>query len=371
MKKSLLMTAVLCAFAGASHAQSNVTLYGVLDQSIGWQNNAGGKSLINTSSGAMQGSRWGLRGTEDLGGGLKAIFVLENGFDLGNGESLQGGRMFGRQAFVGLSSNDFGTLTLGRQYDALVDFVAPLTIASRGAGGIGAHYIDFDNLDNSHRANNAIKYTSANYGGFSFGGTVSPGGIAGKPGKNLVWSLGANYANGPLVVAAGYLRSKDPAFSVIPRITKNVFNLTGDATLVDMPGLHSNYRVAAGGASYTFGPARIGAVYSDARQDTTLAPLEMSQRAKTAEVNFGYQLTPSLSTGLGYGYTALRVLDKTRKYHQVSAGTSYALSKRTDVYLIAALQKASGDAARAALNGLAPSSTDKQVSARVGIRHKF
>lgn len=370
MKKTLLMAATLGAFAGTAQAQGSVTLYGVLDQSFGWQNNVGGKSLVNTSSGARQGSRWGLRGTEDLGGGLKAIFVLENGFDLGNGQALQGKRMFGRQAYVGLSSDTFGTLTLGRQYDALVDFVAPLTIAARSTGGIGAHVLDFDNLDNSHRANNAIKYTSANYGGLSFGGTISPGGIAGAPGKNLVWSLGANYANGPVVLAAAFLKSKDPTFSVLPNI-KDAGR--ADPTLVaaiDTLGVRSDYRVAAAGASYTFGPARIGAVYSDAKQDIGILSVDNSLRAKTAEINFGYQLTPALNTGLGYSYTTLRAADAKTRFHQVSLGTSYALSKRTDVYLIGAMQKTDKGTA-AMLNGLAPSSTDKQVSVRAGIRHRF
>ncbi|MGI4855508.1 MAG: porin [Janthinobacterium lividum] len=369
MKKSLLMAAMLSAFATAAHAQGSVTLYGVLDQSIGWQNNAGGKSLINTSSGAMQGSRWGLRGTEDLGNGLKVIFVLENGFDLGNGESLQGGRMFGRQSYVGLSSSEFGTLTLGRQYDMLVDFVSPLTVAARTTGGIGAHFLDMDNLDNSNRANNAIKYTSANYGGFSFGATVSPGGIAGSPGKNLVWSMGANYANGPLVLAAAYLKSKDPSFSALSGISKNLFGESNSNTLATLVSGKQDYRVAAAGASYTFGAARIGAVYSDAKQDmTVLSLVKMSVRAKTAEVNFSYQLTPALSTGLGYSYTMLHAGNKSR-IHQVSAGSSYALSKRTDLYLVGALQQASD--VNAALNGLAMSSTKKQASMRVGIRHKF
>jgi predicted porin len=77
--------------------------------------------------GTINGSRWGLRGAEDLGGGLKAIFVLENGFSVQNGRLAQDGREFGRQAYVGVGSTQFGTVTLGRQYDSLVDFVAPLS----------------------------------------------------------------------------------------------------------------------------------------------------------------------------------------------------------------------------------------------------
>jgi len=111
-------------------------------------------------------------------------------------------------------------------------------------------------------------------------------------------------------------------------------------------------------------------VYSDAKQDIDVLSAQKSLRAKTAEVNFGYQLTPALSTGLGYSYTMLRGSDAKNKYHQVSLGTSYALSKRTDVYLIGAVQKTDkGNVAT--LNGLDPSSTNKQVSVRAGLRHKF
>ena len=125
MKKSLLALVALGAFAGAAHAQSSVTLYGIIDEGFIFNNNAKGGHLYGLSSGVMQGSRFGLRGTEDLGGGLKAIFVLENGFDVNSGRLGQGGLMFGRQAYVGLSSQ-FGTVTLGRQYDSVVDYVGPL-----------------------------------------------------------------------------------------------------------------------------------------------------------------------------------------------------------------------------------------------------
>lgn len=133
MKKSFLALAVLTAFAGVAHAQSSVTLYGIIDEGFNVNTNAGGKHLYNLTSGVLQGSRFGLRGTEDLGGGLKAIFVLENGFDVNSGKLGQGGLMFGRQAYVGLSSQ-FGTVTLGRQYDSVVDYVGPWKLVINGAG---------------------------------------------------------------------------------------------------------------------------------------------------------------------------------------------------------------------------------------------
>ena len=98
----------------------------------------------------MSGSRWGLKGQEDLGGGLKAIFQLENGFDVGTGQLGQGGREFGRQAFVGVTGNSWGTVTLGRQYDPSVDMVQGIT-ADNYFGSIVATPGDVDNYDNTLR----------------------------------------------------------------------------------------------------------------------------------------------------------------------------------------------------------------------------
>ena len=101
MKKTLMVAALTGVFATAAHAQSSVTLYGLIDAGITYSNNQAGHSAWQATSGTVNGSRWGLRGSEDLGGGLKAIFTLENGFSIMNGTSKQSSRMFGRQAFVG------------------------------------------------------------------------------------------------------------------------------------------------------------------------------------------------------------------------------------------------------------------------------
>ncbi|WP_194722578.1 porin, partial [Noviherbaspirillum malthae] len=117
MKKSLIALAVLGTVAGASFAQTNVTVYGVADAGLARIDNG----RVNTTalqSGQQSGSRIGFRGTEDLGGGLSAIFTLENGFNIDDGTLGQGGRLFGRQAFVGLQGG-FGAVKLGRQYNPI------------------------------------------------------------------------------------------------------------------------------------------------------------------------------------------------------------------------------------------------------------
>lgn len=115
MKKTLLAFGALAAFSGAANAQSNVTLFGIVDAGVTYVNNDGGSKSVKLGSGNLQGSRWGLTGSEDLGGGTKAIFVLENGFSLNNGTLGQGGRMFGRQAYAGLSSATAGTSPVGEK----------------------------------------------------------------------------------------------------------------------------------------------------------------------------------------------------------------------------------------------------------------
>jgi predicted porin len=128
MKKSLIAMAVL-ASSGAAMAQSSVTLYGIVDAYVGSSKAAtvtavGGQFVADqtrqavVSSGGLNGSRWGLKGAEDLGGGMKAVFVLENGFNVDTGAAASSTSLFNRQAFVGLSSSSFGTVALGRQYGA-------------------------------------------------------------------------------------------------------------------------------------------------------------------------------------------------------------------------------------------------------------
>ncbi|WP_321916797.1 MULTISPECIES: porin [unclassified Paraburkholderia] len=394
MKKSLLALAALGAFAGVAHAQSSVTLYGIIDEGFNINTNSGGKHLYNLSSGVMQGSRFGLRGAEDLGGGLKAVFVLENGFDVNTGKLGQGGLMFGRQAYVGLSSSQFGTVTLGRQYDSVVDYVGPLEAGDQWGGYIAAHPQDLDNFNNAYRTNNTVKFTSVNYAGLTFGGTYSFGGQAGNFTANQIWSLGAGYNNGPLVLGVGYLNARTP------NATGGLFNNGGSAgasaalTATGNPvygGFASanTYQVIGAGGAYTFGAATFGVTYSNVSfrnlgaTSTSLFERGTNANFNNVEANIKYQFTPALLAGFAFDYTdgssvtrANGSSDGGAKYFQYALGTDYFLSKRTDVYLIGVYQHATGtdstgNSAVASINGLTPSSTNNVFTARVGIRHKF
>src|ERR1700733_4946714 len=150
MKKTLIIAGVMGAFAINAHAQSSVTLYGTLDAGLVYTNNQGGHNNWQQGSGTVSDTYFGLRGAEDLGGGLHAIFTLESGFNLNNGAFTENGSMFNRQAYVGLKSDQYGEITLGRQYDSMVDYLAPISAAGYGFGNnLAAHPFDNDNLDNT------------------------------------------------------------------------------------------------------------------------------------------------------------------------------------------------------------------------------
>jgi predicted porin len=143
MKKTLLALSAIALSPVAAHAQSSVTLYGVIAGNVTNANNVqtaatpaggrpkGGSQVAQLDSGTSgpSASRWGLKGVEDLGRNVKTLFVLENGYSINNGALGQGGAIFGRQAWVGIAAPTYGTVSLGRQADAAVDYVSPLLYA--------------------------------------------------------------------------------------------------------------------------------------------------------------------------------------------------------------------------------------------------
>jgi len=127
MKKTLLAAALLAGFAGAASAQSSVTLYGLVDGGLRYaqvsRNNLDGTNNVGLAYGQQSGNRFGMRGVESLGNGNNAIFMIESGFDLGNGTSQQGGRLFGRQAWMGVENTAWGQVRLGRMINLTTDYL--------------------------------------------------------------------------------------------------------------------------------------------------------------------------------------------------------------------------------------------------------
>jgi general bacterial porin, GBP family len=361
--KQYLLLPTLGIVATLAHAQSSVTLYGSIDDGFDYISNVGGHANYVLASNYQQlGSRWGLKGTEDLGGGLSTVFKLENYFSVNNGSSYPNGQMFGRQAYVGISSNNAGTLTLGRQYDSVDDYVAPLSAAANWGGTLFAHPFDADNLNETFSINNAAKYTSADYAGLQFGGVYGFSNQAGAFSNNRAWSLGARYRNGPLAFAAAFTNLDDPSS-----------NTSGATT--NTPYLSTQQRVAAAGANYTFGPAVFGAVYTHTdivnRPTTPVSTLKFDN----FEVNAKYNVTAAVYLAAMYVYTteSITYAGGRNDPHRNELGlmADYALSKRTDVYVQGVYEKASGNQVFGQIGDLAESTSQNQSVARVGIRTSF
>ncbi|KWF87035.1 porin [Burkholderia diffusa] len=391
MKKTIASLAALIAMisaANVAHAQSTVTLYGLIDEGLDFTNNVGGHHQFVMSSGDVQGSRWGLRGSEDLGGGLKAVFTLESGLNLNNGKLGEEGQMFGRQAYVGLSSATVGTLTMGRQYDSLVEYLAGLTVNGSWGGGVFAHPYDNDNTSNTFRLNNAVQFNSATFGGFSFGATYAFSNSS-NFGLNRAESFGAQYANGPLTAAAAYLNVDNPNSGAAGAVA------IGPNGGPDGSWTAQRHRIWGAGINYAIGATTLGFVYThtdikapSATQYANLAASPTLGAASTVkfdnfELNAKYQVNDAFMVGGMYTFTDAKFEGATGsakpKYHQFGLMADYNLSKRTDVYVQGGYVKVSG-AEAAAGTGLevamspdayGPSSTSSQFVGRVGIRHRF
>ncbi|MFL9888642.1 porin [Paraburkholderia agricolaris] len=392
MNKALATTLVALAvtFGAAAHAQSSVTLYGTLDTGIDYISNqktaTGGKSNWMMESGNVSTDRWGLRGNEDLGGGLSAVFDLENGFNIDGGKFSNGGDEFGRQAWVGIASKQWGTVTMGRQYDFLVDFVAPLSATGSGFGGnIADHPFDNDNLNNDLRMNNALKFRSATYDGFTVGGAYAFSNAAGGFSNNNAYSLGAQWAGGPFNLALAYLQVNQPGGVNQPGNTGGaVSSSDGDAVFTG-----ARQRILGAAGRYTFGVATVGLVFTRTMLDD---PHQITQGGAYStlngdmltfnnyELNARYAITPAFTLGGSYTFTDGHFSDDGRsvapKWNQFMLQADYALSRRTDVYLEGVYQHVSGAdgiavLGNASIYSLAASSSDRQAVVALGMRHRF
>ena len=380
--KRIAVIALSTVATTTAYGQSAVTLYGLIDAGFMYTNNVtkgtSRGSLFQATSGEISGSRLGLRGSEDLGGGLHAIFVLENGFNLQNGKLSQNSRLFGRQAFVGIKSDMFGTLTLGRQYDFITDFVEPLSGVSGTLGDLGfAHPFDNDNFDHSVRINNAVKYTSEDYRGFRFGGMYAFSNNQNFA-NNRAYSLGAFYSKGPLNIAAAYLQVNGSNSTTSP--SGAIDTAESGSNGVGGFQLGSDVqRTASAAVNYAYGPIVAGFAYSHSQFQNTLSfgSKNGSVRFDNYELDVKYALTHSVSLGGSYTYTDGHVtqsatFDADPKWNQVNVQAVYSFSKRTDVYAEAMYQHVSGHGFVAYINGSGgASSSSNQVVGTVGMRTRF
>jgi len=392
MKKTLLITALTGVFSTAAHAQSSVTLYGFIDAGLTYVSNqkvagsTAGHSNFEMTNASINPDGFGMRGTEDLGGGLKAIFTLENGFTLTNGELGQHGLLFGRQAFVGLSSGQLGTVTFGRQYDSMIDYLAPLAAAATSTGGVFfGHPYDNDNLENTMRINNSIKYTSLNYSGWQFGSLYGFSNAAGGFSNNRAYSFGTSYHNGPLSFAASYLQLNNGGTATNLTGATDSY-ISGDQLSSDSTFSAGQQRTFGAGLDYAFGPAMVGFVFTETKLEnatginntnsTSITFASSYLRFDNYELSARYHLTPELAFIGSYTFTdgsSSLSGAPSPKWNQANLLLDYSLSKRTDVYVEGQFQRVSGGGTvlTADINGLSPSANNKQVAVTAGLRERF
>ena len=391
MRKNLLAASLMGLFAaGAAHAQSSVTLYGAIDAGIAYVNNVAGSHTWLQSTSAFTPTLFGLRGAEDLGGGLKAIFNLESGFNLNNGTLANNGALFGRKAYVGLQSDQYGALTLGRQFDSVVDYLGPVSAAGQNYDVLLAgHPYNNDNIAGMFSLSNTIKYTSPTYSGFQFGGLY---GFSNSPefANNRSWSVGGSYVNGPLNVGVAYLQINNN-----PNVAFNTAGTLNAATANIVSQTQRTYGI---GGTYAFGPAKVGFVFTRSQYfdlegiaaGGIMPSITTGQglNINNYEINGTYSLTPAFALLGSYTFSdgksgggGASGSSQYPKWHTVLLGGDYSFSRRTDVYVAAVYQHASGTLGVnpdgtlasnvASINTIGPSSTQNQVAATIGLRHRF
>jgi predicted porin len=369
---SVIAAVTLGTFSLHARAQS-VELYGILAGGLEYVSNSGGGKVIGLASGGMQLPRWGLRGSEDIGGGTRAIFTLENGFTLTNG-SLSAGRMFGRQAFVGLTNNGWGAVTLGRQYDEMSQMLY-WSESGNLFSGFGTRIGDADNLYNTQRLNNDIRYASPKIGGLTFAGSYAFSNSTGFSNNNA-YSAGANYVWNTVKLGVA-LSEFNRRSSTLPAnisggaVDDSAYGFSSPFTVSrDNPSAGTNVqRIFGTGANYDFGFVNATIGYSNILFNYSDGT---GLRLQNGEIALSKRVIPQLLLGTAYIFTWGKYSDgKQPKYHQVNLSAIYSLSKRTDLFLVGIYQRAANDALHAQIYSTSASSTKNQTLFQAGIRHRF
>ncbi|MEZ5644526.1 MAG: porin [Burkholderiaceae bacterium] len=277
MKKSLIALASLAVVSAAS-AQSSVTLYGIADVAVVKDADVS----ASLASGGVSTSRWGIKGSEDLGGGLNVNFNFEQGLDLTDG-SLKGSG-FDRQAWVGMSGG-FGEFKVGKLWNAYDDFAAagnPVFDSILAPSNIALSYVYVAN------PNKGVYYASPSFGGFS--GAISSSFKDGADNQRVT-AFHVKYENGPLFVAAGQERNKTDGG------TREVSRLV---------------------ANYDFGPAKLVSAFGTVKDEGD-------------DITVGVDVPLGANMVLSTGVTQVRP-DVGDNASSFGIGLAYSLSKRTTVY---------------------------------------
>jgi len=358
MKKHLLALAALATVSGVAVAQSNVTIYGILDTSIHTIDkvNTDGARATQMSTATWLPSVFGFTGTEDLGGGLKAKFQLES--DINTQSGSHNGNLFRRISTVGLSSSQFGSITVGRQINQLFlqSFLNNVRLAHSGSlavvGGLAysgtAGGSNNTNTDTGIFQSNTVAYTTPTFNGLNATLTKQFGGAAGDTSKKSSYSYGVNYVAGNLALVAVHEEHKDHN------------------------GVAQNRNTLLG-AKYSVGATQLNVGYTNYKDPSGTASVDTN----AYEVGAAYSFTPALVAAVNHITFDDKVANKKPTIDTISL--KYSLSKRTSVWTM--VSKTDGkDAvglvtlygvAVSGVTGAAGGNTGKVTATAVGLTHTF
>ncbi len=381
MKLKALTIGLALSFPMMASAQSStsVTLYGTIDTMVEYvskiSDGAGGSnnSFHFTNLTSSWPSHWGLRGSEDLGNGLSAVFALESGFNPGTGSSGQGGRLFGRQAWVGLKG-DWGQLAFGRQYNMLMWSMIQSDLLGPNAYGLGS----IDSYIPNTRMDNSITYRG-DFDGFRFGAAYARGRdtvTAGPNGSPAGTGCGVDFRESSACRAYSFVLGYDSANW---GVAGGYDVINGNQTGVNFYGLNKDQddRRWTLNGYVKFDALKVGLIYLNRKTESPAGinnrGNRLGDRSDLYTVNASYQFTPfSLDGSVNY----IRFKNASRKSNAwyYVARAKYALSKRTSVYLQAAYMANKGNSNLSAAGGTAganPNEGVNQTAVGFGLRHNF
>jgi predicted porin len=359
MKKHVSAMLAAALLASGAQAQSSLTFYGSIDEGVTYNTNNLGSGTATAGPVAVP-DFYGMRGAEDLGGGLKAVFALQNGFKSNTGQDTVAGEMFSHFAWVGLTSPRYGALTLGRQVDLATD---ALRVNSNGSLQFTFYLFHPANLDNlgivGDSINNSVKYTTPSLHGLTASALYGFDDTTTQPGR--VVSADIAYAQGPARASVVYSSWRNHAIPLVSGLGLSSFvgqSLAGGATFVartqDIFGLSGYYRATS--------QLELHGLLTQVNLSTDV----QSARMRTAELGVDYHVTVANTVNLG-GFVSWLAH---ARYAELGIGDTYALSKQTVVYAQVTCEHTDG-AGKAAMPLLAPSDGPNQTAFRVGVHHYF
>lgn len=340
---NVLSCGVAALLSASALAQSGVTAYGVLDVFV--EVGHGDRTKLSLEGGGLAGSRLGFKGSEDLGGGSKAVFLLESGMAPDTGTVTQGGRFWGRQVYVGFENSGWGRLTAGRQYAP--QFLA-LDATDPMGTGLGSG-ISSSIVSTAVRIDNALAYTAPDLGAFKFMALLGLGESATGSSYGNVYNVDARYTSGAVDVGVTWLRRTRTAAA----------------------GASLNQLLLS--AAYDFGPLKLMGGVQRVSNLTQAAATEDDRTEAYGGVAVPLSAADTLTASYSTGST--RRVAGTRA-SQWSVGIDHMLSKRTDIYaVVTAIQN--GDATAFTPGGavgggnFAVNPGQRASALQFGMRHRF